>query len=606
MNKTLKTVALILVLAVSVFSLFACNPDDVDNYGDFTTVYENHTSAKEFTSYKVAIESLPVGWSLYAPATTSNDYKNSNSGYISDLDAFVVKKEIGKTTYLSIIKCGTTELMFQENLAITALRVSNGVILVKSANGVIFATDYNGKIVIPQGVVAGAENSTIDNAIRVLTSELIAVNPNFDTNATDNTGYTGIYRVSTGSLHTRIKNVGANLANLKGFDNDYVVTTGTTEDGVDVSRIFKIPASASHSANDGTEYGSYYDNGETDYYNEITYMGEGKFFIHEDWVVTKDDEYSYHYNNEYIKTSRFIYNADTDSRTVYDADYFFLNLSNKYYGSERNGIATKGFLRDGFYYASYCIFIDENKEGYYDQFIMDKDLNIVYSLSNNFGADRDTLTEVDSVSFFDLAILFVDGVGIVPLPSATLRAVNTNGETLFSVDRAVTSAAYNNGMVIATSLNVQGQTIYAVYDMTGKEIVPFSEGYTEINPFLGYYTLAKKDGKSVLLSKDGQVVEKMSDNETVPFGDMAKTANSTDIYKLGAYMFFEDRESELTGETVKYFGIKNLSTDVNSNILIPANMVTGSLMYAPTSTPDQVYVFAKFEGKDNFVVYKLV
>ena len=605
MKRTIKTVALVTLLALSSICFFACNPD-VNDYGDFTTVYENHTSIGEFTSYEVAIESIPTGWSLYSPTTTSSEYKNSNSGYVSDLDAFVVKKTLGSNTYLSIIKCGTTELMFQENLAITALRVSNGLIVLKSANGVMFVTDYNGKIVIPQGVITGANNVTIDNTVKVLDSELIAVNPNYDKNATDNKSYTCIYRVSTGKIACRVKNAGASLASLQGFDGNYVVSTGTTEDGIDVSRIFSIPRGGDVVNNNGTEYGSYYDNGEDDYYNEITYMGEGKFFIHEDWTVEKEEDYTYYYNDEYVKASRFIYDATTDSRKVFTSDYYFLNLANHYYGSDRTGIATKNILKEGYYYATYCITVEGDKKGYYDQFILDKDLNVVYSLSGNLGASRDKLLEVDDVSYYDLALLFVDDIGIVPLPSTSLRVIDNKGNILFTVNKTVTSAAYNNGMVIATALNSKGQTIYAVYDLTGKEIVPFSKGFTEINPFLGYYTLAKLDGKSVLLSKDGNVVEKMSDNETVPFGDIAQTSSKSDIYKLGSYMFAETRVSDVTGENVKYYGVKNFSTDVSNNVIIPANMVSGSLMYAPTSTPDKVFVFAKFEGSDNFVVYRLI
>ena len=605
--KKIKTVAFIVVLAVVAMAFVACNPIDVGGYETFTNVYENHTSTTEFTSYEVAIESLPAGWSLYSPTTTSTEFKNSNSGYVSELDGFVVKKTLGSYTYLRIVKCGTSELMFQENLAITALRVANGHIVLKSANGVIFVTDLNGKVVIPQGIITGAEKATIDSTVRVLTNELIVTNPNYDKNATDNKSYTCVYRASTGRLACRVKNAGADLACLQGFDNDYIVSTGTKEDNVEVSRIFRIPASGADVINiAGTEYGSYYSNGESDYYNEITYMGDGKFFIHEDWTVDKEEDYTYHYNDEYVKVVRFIYYANLDSRVAYNSNYYFLNLANQYYGSERNGIANKNFLRDGFYYASYCIYVDSNKEGYYDQFILDDGFNIVYSLSGNFGAPKDTITEVDTISYYDLALLFVDGIGIVPLPSHNLRVVDDKGNTLFTIDKAITSAAYNNGMIIATSLNAKGQTVYAVYDITGKEIVPFSKGFTEINPFLGYYTLAKLDGKTVLLSKDGNVVEKMSDNETVPFGDIAQTASKSDIYKLGSYMFAETRTSTTTGNETKYYGIKNLSTDVNSNVLIPANMVSGSLMYAPASNPNQVYVFAKYEGSDSFVVYKLV
>ena len=594
--KKVKTLALVLILLVSTFAFFACN--NVES--SFTDVYVNHESAKEFTSYKEVISAVPAGWEIYTPSISSSEYKYSNSGYISDMDAFVVKKTVDKNvTYLSIIKCGTTELMFAESLAITAFRVSNGLIIVKNASGDMYVTDYDGKVVF-KDIVSGASNKYIDDVIKVLDNELVAVNPAYDKNAGSNKSYTSIYRVSTGTVATRIKNSGGALSAIKGFDGKYAVTTGTAEEGVEISRIFTIPQSGDVVNNDGTEKGSYYDNDEENYYNEITYMGEGKFFIHEDWTVTKDDDYSYYYNEEYMKVVRFIYDADTDTRKPYESDYYFLNLTNHYYGSERSGIGTKNLLKDGYYYASYCIVVDSNKEGYYDQFILDKDFNIVYSLSGNFGLSKDKLLEVDSVSYFDLAWSFVDGIGIVPLPSAQLRVIDEKGNILFNIDKTVTSAAYNNGVIIATTLNTKGETIYAVYDITGKEIVPFSAGYTEINPFLGYYTTAKKDGKLVLLSKDGVVVEKMSDNETEPFSDIAKTG----LYRLGCYVYKEVRPNAEGVET-KYVGVKNLSTDVNNNIVMEANMLETTQIYVPKATPDQIFIFARFEGRDEIVIYKL-
>ena len=600
--RKIKTLALMLVLVMSIFALFACNPTDEDNgYTGINGIYVNHSSSKEFTSYEVAISAIPSGWSLYAPSTSSTEYKNSNSGYISDLDAFVVKKTIESSTYLGIIKCGTTTVMF-ENLAITALRVADGLIILKNVNGEMYVTDYNGKVVL-KDIVSGAGSSAIDTVIKVLDNELIAVNPNYDANATSKQ-YTSIYRKSTGKLAAKVKNVGADISAVAGFDGKYVVVSDTTEDSVLTTRIFTIPEKGEAVNLDGKEKGSYYDNGEENYYNEITYMGNGEFFIHEDWTVEKEEDYTYFYNEEYRKVSRFIYNADEDRRRVYESDYYFLNLTNNYYGAERSGVGTRNILKEGYYYASYCIVVDQDKKGYYDQFILDENLNIIYSLSGNFGVAKDKIEQVDSVSYFDLALLYVDGIGISPLPSAQVRVVDSEGNTMFTIDKTVTSVAYNNGMIIATTLNSKGTTLYAVYDMTGKEVVSFSEGYTEINPFLGYYTIAKKDGKTVLLSKDGKVVEKMSDNETAPLHDIAKTSSKTDIYKLGVYMFTETRKNA-EGKDTKYFGIKNLSTDVNSNVIIEANMVSESLIYAPSANPDQVYVFAKFEGKDEFVVYKL-
>ena len=600
--KKIKTLALVLILVVSTLALFACNPaQEDDGYVGIAGVYVNHESSKEFTSYEVAISAIPKDWSLYAPDKSSNEFKNSNSGYIEELDGFVVKKTIEKSTYLGIIKCGTTSVMF-ENLAITALRVSNGCIILKNVNGEMYVTDFDGKVVV-KDVVVGASSKAIDDVIKVLDGELIAVNPLYDVNASNST-YTSIYRKSTGKLACRVRNAGGELSAVAGFDGKYVVVSNTTEDSIDYTRIFSIPQSGEAVNLDGTEKASYYDNGEDNYYNEITYMGNGQFFIHEDWTVEKEDDYTYYYNNEYRKVTRFVYDIEEDRRTAFKSDHYFLNLTNHYYGGERTGIGTRNILKDGYYYASYCIVVDSEKNGYYDQFILDQDFNVVCSLSGNFGESSNKNVEVDSVSYFDLALLYVDGIGVSPLPSSNIRAVDKDGNTIFTVEKTVTSAVYNNGVIIATTLNSSGATIYAVYDTTGKEIVSFSEGYTEINPFLGYYTTAKKDGKLVLLSKDGTVVEKMSDNETVPFGDIARTSSKTEIYKLGAYMFAETRKNA-SGEDTMYLGIKNLSADVNNNVILEANMLAGSMMYSPTNSPDIVFVFAKFEGKDEMVVYRL-
>ena len=600
--KKVKTLALVLILVVSTLALFACNPaQEDDGYVGIAGVYVNHESSKEFTSYEVAISAIPKDWSLYAPDKSSNEFKNSNSGYIEELDGFVVKKTIEKSTYLGIIKCGTTSVMF-ENLAITALRVSNGCIILKNVNGEMYVTDFDGKVVV-KDVVVGASSKAIDDVIKVLDDELIAVNPLYDANASNST-YTSIYRKSTGKLACRVRNAGGELSAVAGFDGKYVVVSNTTEDSIDYTRIFSIPQSGEAVNLDGAEKASYYDNGEDNYYNEITYMGNGQFFIHEDWTVEKEDDYTYYYNNEYRKVTRFVYDIEEDRRTAFKSDHYFLNLTNHYYGGERTGIGTRNILKDGYYYASYCIVVDSEKNGYYDQFILDQDFNVVCSLSGNFGESSNKNVEVDSVSYFDLALLYVDGIGVSPLPSSNIRAVDKDGNTIFTVEKTVTSAVYNNGVIIATTLNSSGATIYAVYDTTGKEIVSFSEGYTEINPFLGYYTTAKKDGKLVLLSKDGTVVEKMSDNETVPFGDIARTSSKTEIYKLGAYMFAETRKNA-SGEDTMYLGIKNLSADVNNNVILEANMLAGSMMYSPTNSPDIVFVFAKFEGKDEMVVYRL-
>lgn len=602
MKKIATLVIATLLTLCFVFGLTACNKDK-DAPTNLLDIYKDNSSVGEFTTYETVISALPAGWELYAPGKSSNAYKNSDSGYIESINAFVLKKTVGDNTLLTVMKFGASDVMFPENLAINALRVKNGVIVVKDVNGDVSVFDTNGRIIIARGVISGLGSSdTIDKAVNVLSEDLIAVNPNFDKNATSNKSYTTIYRISTGKPVIRIKNAGADVTKLAGFDKDYVVATDTTEDSTDVSRIFKIPTSANEVVNyDGTEYGSYYDNGEDEYYNEITYMGNGKFFIHEDWLVDKDEDenadFTYFYNGDYYMVYRYIYDANSDSRKAFEADYYFLNLSNKYYGSERTGISASAILKDGYYYATYCIIVDSNKNGYYDQFILDEKFNIVCSLSGNLGISGSNNEDADDVSYFDLALSFVDGVGVVPLPTSGLRAVDGNGNVIFE-DKSITvnSAAYNQGMIVAAITNASGDVVYGAYTADGERVADFK--YSSISPFLGYYTIATLNGTEVLLSKDGKVVEAMSDNSK-PFADMAKTTSKTSIYKLGCYMFTETRDG------VSYFGIKNFNANVEKNVIMEANMLKGSLLYAPDGSPTDVFVFAKYSENDTFAVYKL-
>lgn len=601
--KKIVTIILATILTLCfVVGFTACNKDK-DEPTDLLDIYTNEASKGEFTTYETVISAIPEGWTLYAPGKSSNAYKNSDSGYISSLNAFVLSKTVGGNTILTIMNCGASDVTFGENLAINALRVKDGVVVLKDVNGDITVCRPNGSVIISRGIISGLSSSdTIDGAVNVLSEDLIAVNPKFDKNATSNKDYTTIYRISSGKPVVRIKNAGGDVSCLAGFDNDYVVSTGTTEDSTDVSRIFKIPAeSATLTTFDGTEYGYYPDNGQDEYYNEITYMGGGKFFVHEDWEVDPDDEenndYDYKYNDTYYKTYRYIYDANSDSRKTFESDYYFLNLSNKYYGAERTGISAKSIIKDGYYYATFCIVVDSNKNGYYDQFILDEKFNIVCSLSSNLGISVGNAEDSGNISYYDLALSFVDEIGVVPLPTSGLRAVDRNGNVIFE-DKTVTvtGAAYNSGMIIATGLNSNGDTVYGAYNLDGVRVAEFK--YTSIDPFLGYYTTAVLNGSVVLLSKDGKVVEKMSDN-SVPFADMAKTSSKTSIYKLGCYMFTETRDG------TSYFGIKNLNANVEKNVIIDANMISGSLLYSPEGSPADVFVFAKYSENDTFAVYKL-
>ncbi|MCQ2603100.1 MAG: WG repeat-containing protein, partial [Clostridia bacterium] len=256
--------------------------------------------------------------------------------------------------------------------------------------------------------------------------------------------------------------------------------------------------------------------------------------------------------------------------------------------------------------ASYGVTVHgENKEGWYDQFILDKDLNIVISLSGNFGIEIDSIKKATEVNYFDLALKFTDGVGIVPILSSKLRAIDRNGKTLFETDDeySIVTATLNNGMIVCTTV-INNATMYGAYNTQGKLVVPFE--YTNIDPFLGYYTIAEKtvDGskKQVMLGKDGKELTAMSDF-TVPLADMtmgtSTAGKSVAMYKVGCYC----SNKVIDGTT--YFGVKNLDANVSKNTLIENKMVEGSFLYAPSNNPTSVFVFAKFEKDGAFTIYRL-
>ncbi len=610
MKKTAKIIAAMLIVVCFIFALTACNKDrnKPSAVTDLTAIYQNTYSVGEFTGVKAEMI-LPSGWSVFT-AISANYNKNSDSGYLKEMNSFVVTNG----TYMSVMRCGDTELLFPESTAIVAVKVYFGLYVIQSADGGVSVYDKNGRLKIAranvQGTVTTGSGGTLTKTdltkvVNVLSKELIAVSPTYDVNKSADSSYTSIYRVSTGKVACRVKNVGATLTKIDGFDNDYVVVTGTVEDSKDTSRIFKIRAGVPSAVENmsGTEYGTVSDNGETEYYSEITYMGDGRFFIHEDWQVKAEEDYTYLYEGIYMKVSRHIYDADADSISVYNSDKYFLNLANNYYDSTRNGISTSSFLQSGYFYATYCITVDSDKNGYYDQFILDGNLNVVLSLSGNFGITSKSVTEVSEVAFYDLALIFTDGYGVVSVLPSMLRIYDKSGKILAENDTyTITTAGLNNGMIIATALDTDGDTVYGGFNVKGEIVIPFN--YTKIDPFMGYYTIAeRKDGANtvrVLLSLDGVEITQMSDY-SVALGDITKNSTGTPIYKVGCYMFtVTDSENKTT------YGIKNLNADVSKNVVLPATMVTGSTLYAPTNSPTDVFVFAKFSDTDTFTIYRLV
>ena len=611
------------VLLASCLVLFACDKNKPKTVED---IFKSTSSKSEFSGYKLEI-SLPAGWSVY----TSSGKQTANSsdvGYIESINAFVVEKG----GVLSLVKMNDEKIYFDGGIkgmiipdwiGVSALRVKDGLIVCKFASGEAGVLNQNGETVLSRTKIGANDDSSrslvnvnIDNAVKVLDGGLVAVAAQYDTQG--KTGYTSIYRPTTdgalnerGALVCRVKNTDNKLSYVKGFDSKYVTVVGNKAG----DEIFAIPQTANTVVPnlDSTTNGTVSTNNNKNYSSEITYIGGGRFFIHEDWTVENTEDYTYYDGFDYYVFKRRIYTPDNDASSEYtaNADKVFLYLENKYYGGDKGGIDTTSYLKDGFIYASYGLTII-GKVGFYDQFILDENLNVVMSLTGNYGVTiKDQKKE--KVGYFDLIMQCVDGYYYVPLHPSEVNVYDKGGNLVGHNDRsAVLQQELSNNMIVAAITDPQDskQTLYGAFNLYGQEIVPFE--YLSLSAFRGSYTIGQKlDGEKVkkyyIVGADGKTVDRMSDGSE-PLADMAYVKSSNEgIYKIGCYMFSVTQKGD-DGKDVTRYGIKNFNPNVQKNVVMPATMTSGCTLYAPSSSPSNVFVFDKITmGADvSYNVYRLI
>lgn len=612
------------VLLASCLVLFACDKNKPKTVED---IFKSTSSKSEFSGYKLEI-SLPAGWSVY----TSSGKQTANSsdvGYIESINAFVVEKG----GVLSLVKMNDEKIYFDGGIkgmiipdwiGVSALRVKDGLIVCKFASGEAGVLNQNGETVLSRTKIGANDDSSrslvnvnIDNAVKVLDGGLIAVSATYDKYG--KTGYTSIYRPTTdgavnerGALVCRVKNSDNKLSYVKGFDSKYVTVVGNKAG----DEIFAIPQSAGDVVQnlDSTTNGTVSTNNNKNYSSEITYIGGGRFFIHEDWTVENTEDYTYYDGFDYYVFKRRIYTPDNDASSEYtaNADKVFLYLENKYYGGDKGGIDTTSYLKDGFIYASYGLTII-GKVGFYDQFILDENLNVVMSLTGNYGVTiKDQKKE--KVGYFDLIMQCVDGYYYVPLHPSEVNVYDKAGNLVGHNDRGtVLQQELSNNMIVAAITDPQDskQTLYGAFNLYGQEVVPFE--YLTLSAFRGSYTIGQKlDGEKVkkyyIVGADGKTVDRMSDGSE-PLKDMAYVKSSNEgIYKIGCYMFSVTQKGD-DGKDVTRYGIKNFNPNVQKNVVMPATMTSGCTLYAPSSSPSNVFVFDKISassGEVSYNVYRLI
>lgn len=583
-------------------------------------IYKKFYSENDFSSVELELV-LDEGWCVYTTSTSKSSQNidvNSDVGYIESINGFVAEKDGS----LSIVLCDDQNVYFEGGMKgqifpdwinVSALRVKDNLIACKFANGEAGVFDKSGNTVLSRSTVSGASEANIDDVIKILDGSMIAVSEKYDTKPAK--GFTSVYRPTTsgdvynrGQLVCRVQNDDAKLSYMRGFDGKYVSVVGNSEGDY----IFAIPQSASNDINIiATTNGTVENNGNDDYYSEITYMGNGKFFIHEDWTVSSTDNYAYYDGFGYYCFKRRIYTPDNDVTSEYtqNADKVFLYLENAYYGGDKGGVDCTQYINNEFTYACYGLSIID-KVGVYDQFILDENFNIVMSLKSYYKTNTNSVGRTDK--HYDLLLHCVDGYYYCPFSTNEIIIWDENCNIVGNNSISIVEAQLSNGIIIAKIINPDDENsyLYGAMDVKGKVIIPFE--YSSLSAFRDSYTIGMKydsDAKRTLpyiIGSDGNVVTEMSDG-TTPLGGIALTSSAQLIYKNGCYMYRIHTTDE-NGKDVSLFGIKNFNPNVNENVVMPATMESGSALYASSKCPNRVFAFAKNTNGTSatYKIYRLI
>lgn len=601
-RKVFAFVIAVVVLAVLATVLVGCDKDV--RLGD---IFVNYRSAGEITHAKLQL-TLPTGWNVLTDSTT---YADSDIGYSESLDAYIVVNSAGSLNIARADESKETVFMLRDSAGnptvsgISAIKIYGTLALIRFNNNTASVINLaNGRTVVKQSDTVGISEK-VTEAVSVLDSELVAVNPAYSTVCTG-TDYTPVYRVSTGELVFKVYNKGGSLDCVYGFDGRYVLVenqSGTSSSKEYASYLYSVPEKASSALEVKPSEACTYDRAseKDDYYSEATYLGEGKFYVHEEWTVSSGDDYTYSYSGEYYKVYRYIVTPENGQRTAYNSSYYFLNCVNSYFekATSRCNVAPTSFLQPGYIYSSFGLYVPESKEAEYDQFVLDKDLNVVLSLTNNWGIELEYV-ERDVIGVYDLLLQFQDGYGFAPLAPSALRLFDEDGKIVLEEKQYPLSAVnIHDGMIIAQTVK-DSKTLYGAFDMNGELVIPFE--YSYIEAFRGYYTYAVRasDSTAVLLGRDGSVLEYMSDGSK-PLSDIAVTGKKTKIQKRGCYMY-----TTTTADGTTVYGIKNYNADVESNVVLEAQFLKGCTLYSPSIDANSVFVFGQTEENGPVKIYRLL
>ncbi|NLZ25667.1 MAG: hypothetical protein GX891_04315 [Clostridiales bacterium] len=627
-KKALLIIISLLLVAAFVMPLSACNKDKPF---DYLSVYKNYPETGQYTgATKVAM--LPSGYKLYlADDTYYHDY--SMYGYNSELNAFVIMKGNTGTNgfgVIDLLKIGESTPLFSEykNFFIIQMQYYYGYLFLMTSDQKILVYDtvnngwvfsYENPIYTLDGTASLGKSitnfvlpisrdyavTTVNNAAKdYLEKEFNLSNPRGD--------LLPVWSFKNREIVGRVKSSDSSLANIEGFEN-YIVATGFNDGAKKYAHIIDLSGYIAKSAKEITPKANGFvtaDGSSSDDEIEITYFGDGKFLIH---IESPGTESEYFYKDEaktYWKVTRYLYFAGRDEKVEYRSDFVMRDIVNEYYKySSKKDFDASRFLQSGYSYVGYAFKRNEDKTVSYDQFIIDKDFNIIFSLSSNYGQISKTV--LDKISYYELVKTYKGEKGYVQSFTGSANLYDRFGNIIFSnSEREYLTANYNNGMMVCSIVDQKRTTssrtyyLYGALNMSGSATVPFD--YSKLSMFTGFYTIGEKtDSKGnlsyYLVGQNGHEIllyDGATKKSAEGFNFRVNTSG-TAVYKTGCYVYYEDGAD---GKT--YFGVKNTNPDNHNNIMLKAEY-SQIVLYEPAAYAGTVFAACKKTDEGNYEIYKI-
>ncbi|MDR3216307.1 MAG: WG repeat-containing protein [Clostridiaceae bacterium] len=601
MKKIIKFLtAAVLIVACAAF-LYACNDKNDVGYTDLDNVYKSSQDKSYFEAAQYV--KLPTGvqvmtLSMTGTAATNQNYtyntylyRTNHTGYVDFADGFVLTNtasENGNTKqgrYYGFYKAGASDVTVE--VKYDKIYFKYNLIVTQDSENLTTVFDTDGNIKLqqvkdatsgfnPQTWASVSSNYTIDQYVKVLSPKYIAY-------TRDQVAH--VFSVETGNEVLAVR--GADVTKIRVYDNYLFVTATGTNSRENVSfvklsedtRITSIPKS-------GDGWFEKFSTSSTDKLL-VSYLGSGRFYILRQ-TAGSDTNYTYQDTNEAkFVAEMWFYDAATGTRTRHNGDVIPLSVVTLADAAD-SAVDLRGFLKGNYGYVGSAYILNEDKTAYFDQLIVDRDLNVVASLTNTLGY---TGTE-SSDSIRDLALVFTNGYGVAGhmVSPGDIRVYDRYGNVKLTLTgKEFFSAKITRNFIIAGASVTDAATNtvvkrYGLYDMTGKEILPCE--YDEVSEFSGNYALALKvtpahkdeQNNDIAATYDYSLVDYLGNKIAANADTWGNVAGNDDsiganiawssggsgkpIYFGGVYVY----KTVIDGEN--YYGVRNFNPDAQSSGLV--------------------------------------